>query len=100
MQLGDDIDSKQEVDKNMLKLVELTVEHFKREEYAMKVHNYPGLLNHQQVHKRLVEQIKNKQAQVLQGKLATKELMEFFGRWWDKYVQGMDRAFCLYCAGK
>ena len=64
------------------------------------ISEYPGLNNHHQVHLLLIKQVEEKLRQHQQNNISIKQLREFLHSWVVDHIQGMDKSFAPYCAGK
>lgn len=65
--------------------------HFVSEENLMEEMNYPATEEHRQLHKMLMASLQDKNRQVMQGKLACDELLDFLLDWFAIHTTQEDR---------
>ena len=75
-------------------LIAYTILHFNHEEMLMRKANYPDLIEHQEVHKSIVEQVKRlKQAYAGGSQTALNDTLEFLRNWLLKHIAGTDKKY-------
>ncbi|MER2519429.1 MAG: bacteriohemerythrin [Bdellovibrionales bacterium] len=83
------------------KLVQYTIDHFKREETIWVQGRLSSLSEHKKTHEELVETVKNFQADFLAGKATlTTDLMSFLRQWLINHVFKTDKAGVKEIMGK
>ncbi len=82
-------------------LVEYTKTHFTYEEGLMAMHGYPDLENHQAKHKKLVAKVMEFQGRVTANdESVLEELLQFLKDWLAHHIQGTDKKYVPFLAGK
>ncbi len=81
-------------------LHEYSKSHLRREEAVMAASVYPGLANHRQVHRLLLNKVEKMRRQLQLGELSIDDVVRFLRIWWVDHILGMDRAYGAYCEGK
>ncbi len=82
-------------------LVEYTKTHFTYEEGLMAMHGYPDLENHQAKHKKLVAKVMEFQGRVTANdESVLEELLQFLKDWLTHHIQGTDKKYVPFLAGK
>ncbi len=79
-------------------LVAYTKYHFSAEESIMKTHNYPGLEEHQEKHRKMTEQVLKLQQRHHNGERLTLEVMHFLRDWLTKHILKTDKQYVPYVA--
>ena len=78
-------------------LINYTKYHFSNEEQLMKKANYPGLIEHQQIHKDLTKQVIDLQEKYLtDSNLVTFETMGFLKNWLLNHIEGTDKKYSKF----
>ena len=78
-------------------LINYTKYHFSNEEQLMKKANYPGLIEHQQIHKDLTKQVIVLQEKYLtDSNLVTFETMGFLKNWLLNHIEGTDKKYSKF----
>ncbi len=78
-------------------LADYVATHFREEEALMKAARFPGLVNHQWLHRTLEARLKEFQARRNEGRVATDfALVEFLNRWLRDHIQHQDRSYVPY----
>ncbi len=78
-------------------LINYTKYHFSNEEYLMKKADYPGLIEHQQIHKDLTKQVIDLQEKYLtDSNLVTFETMNFLKNWLLNHIEGTDKKYSKF----
>jgi len=72
-------------------LLDYTDYHFKREELLMGQIGYPHITKHQQVHKLLIKEVKQRVNKFKQGHMVIQDLVEFLSAWLEDHIMGMDK---------
>jgi len=72
-------------------LLDYTDYHFKREELLMEQIGYPHITKHQQVHKLLIKEVKQRVNKFKQGHMVIQDLVEFLSAWLEDHIMGMDK---------
>ncbi|MBF0368321.1 MAG: hemerythrin family protein [Magnetococcales bacterium] len=78
-------------------LIDYTAYHFKREETLLDKHGYPGLFQHQEVHRFMRRKVRVYREEFLvenPGPEKARELMVFLEDWLFLHIQGMDKKYC------
>jgi len=75
-------------------LKEYTVHHFATEEALFEEHNYPGMISHVALHKKLVDQVIELEEKFKSNSgVLTTDVMNFLKDWLIKHIQGEDRKY-------
>jgi len=77
-------------------LVGYTLEHFQTEERFMRAVNYPGLAEHMGEHARLLEQVRDLQMDLADGKAATMDVTIFLVDWLKVHIEESDMAYVYF----
>ena len=78
----------------IVELEKYTVYHFSYEEKFMKLYNYKDSKEHQEEHKKFVEEIKNYKETVSQkNKTAVIDFATFLKNWLLKHIMGTDKRY-------
>jgi hemerythrin len=85
--------SAQQVKESLDFLVKYTDEHFQAEEHYMRELGYPGLAPHQDEHAKLMEQVRNLQARLADGKPVTMDVTIFLSDWLKQHINDSDMGY-------
>ncbi|WP_420237331.1 bacteriohemerythrin [Telmatobacter bradus] len=90
--------SKEKLGAVLNKLIQYTVEHFKREEAFFARTNYPLAAEHIKEHQKLTEQVLKVQSDFEKNIDATLSLhvMNFLRQWLTKHIQGEDHKYTAH----
>jgi hemerythrin len=77
-------------------LVDYALEHFQTEERFMRAADYPGLAEHMTEHARLLEQVRDLQMDLLDGKAATMDVTIFLVDWLKVHIHESDMAWVYF----
>jgi hemerythrin len=77
-------------------LTRYALEHFQAEERFMRAANYPGLAEHMGEHVRLVEQVRDLQMDLADGKAATMDVTIFLVDWLKVHICEFDMAYVYF----
>jgi len=85
-----------ETDRNAIQqildeLFAYTEYHFQNEESLMQQIAHPHIAKHQEVHKMLIKEVKQRINQFNQGQLLIQDLLEFLSAWLQEHILGMDK---------
>ncbi len=82
-------------------LVEYTRIHFKNEEDLMQRHGYPKLAEQQQAHREFVAKVQSMAAEAREKKIGLAlRAADFLKKWLIGHIQGMDKQYSAYFAGR
>lgn len=86
--------SKEAVGQILSGLADYTVSHFADEERSFAQTHYPEEAQHKQLHKKLVEQVVELQAQFREGKtVLTQDVITFLQDWLINHIKGVDKKY-------
>lgn len=77
-------------------LASFTVHHFENEEAYMKSINYPDLIPHQAIHKKLLATVGEFQEQVESGHFNAVKLMNFLNDWLLRHILNVDMKYAVH----
>ncbi len=78
----------------LVTLEKYTVEHFRHEEKLMAEYQYPGLVEHKEVHKSLIAEIDRfKQLSNASTEELAKELLAFLRKWLLEHILKVDKEY-------
>jgi len=71
--------------------------HFAREEELMELHQFPGLSDHKDKHRRLVGDLNDLRSQNPEhGAVTGNDLLRLLKRWWLYHISGVDKQYSSY----
>ena len=82
------------------KLLQVTREHFAREEALLTEHHYPEGEAHYQAHSRLLTDFVELQRQFKAGTLSLLAMPTFLRKWILEHIETMDRAYAAFLKSK
>ena len=88
--------SKSQVKASLDFLVDYTVEHFQTEERFMREMNYPRLAEHVGEHAQLMEQVRDLQMDLMDGKPVIMEVTIFLAEWLKAHIHDSDMAYVYF----
>ena len=77
-------------------LIDYTVDHFQSEERLMREMDYPRLGEHMGEHARLMEQVRDLQTELLEGKPVTMDVTIFLAEWLKVHIHDSDMAYVYF----
>ncbi len=72
------------------KFITLAKRHFQVEEMILNICDYPHIIDHKQVHRLLLKQLKDKHQQFLNKVISSNQLMSFLKVWLIDHILGLD----------
>jgi hemerythrin-like metal-binding protein len=83
-------------------LVAYTLDHFEREERALKATDYPDFASHKREHEDLARQVKEIQQRFVSGStfLITLDVMKFLKDWLGDHILGSDMKYSAHLKSK
>ena len=88
--------SKSQVKASLDFLVDYTMEHFQSEERFMRDMNYPRLAEHMGQHAQLMEQVRDLQMDLMDGKPVIMEVTIFLAEWLKAHIHDSDMAYVYF----